>query len=226
MTELDVLFRTVSSLSRLRILAYLLHLPTGAVGTPPSRMASALGLSRGLVSFHLKALLRARLVRYWKKERTKFYNLARTRRGSLRSRLLDAIRLELPEGYAERRLPERPTRDATPDQRLRFLEHAVPDRTPLESLWMAFTSFSHFRRLLLIAHLLRVGAAPVGELAGVMDLSERTTLYHVDKLERRKGLRSASRGLALAPQEEGLHRTLWGLVTRTLGDTPRPRGPA
>ena len=194
LTELDLLLRALASPTRLRILAILQRAgPTGPAGRTgpaglvevrqPRCLASALGIARSTVTFHLKILLRMRLVRYVKSERYKFYFPARVHRGSIRSRLLVRLRDEIPADLG----PVPPHSSGKPGRKLtRPIAHADANRTALKPVWQALTSFSHFRRLLMLEFLDRRGKASLRELMGASRLSAAWVKYHLDKLRRRE----------------------------------------
>ena len=96
-TELDLLLRALASPTRLSILSILMRSGAGTAATQPSSLAAALKVSPSSISQHLKHLLRVGLVRYWKKGCYKSYAPARFSGASVRSRLLDRLRDELPK---------------------------------------------------------------------------------------------------------------------------------
>ena len=223
MTHLDWLMRTFSCSTRLRILAFILHAPPDVRGVCPSDIARHLGVSAPLVSYHLKSLLRARLVRYWKKAVLKFYRPSRLRSGSLRDRLCLIVQTQIPRDCALSPAASQTPGSDSAEQQARRTAHIVPPRTPLEPLWMALTCFSHFRRLLMIHHLLRHAHASKTELTRVMDLHPLTVAYHVDKLTRRGALLLDPKGYRLAAgQPNPVQAAVWRCLCDALSRMSRP----
>ncbi len=200
-TELDLLMRALASRTRLRLLALILRVPeTGASwgpGVRPADMARALNLSPSAVSQHLRILLRLHLVRYWKRSSLKFYRPARVGPGSLRGRLLETLRRDLPD-----RIP--PVFSESPqDARRRGIRRGRPRRMgeaegpSLGTLWAHLTCYSHFRRILMLKFLQQHGSASIGALSEAADIHPLTTAYHVDKLVRRGELVAVDDGYRL-----------------------------
>lgn len=189
-TRLDLLLRALASPTRLAILSLLFRSPEDLFcegpapirpETRPGSMARSLGLHPTTLSHHLRALLRLRLVRYHKKGREKFYAMARVREGTLRSFLLLRIADEL-TGKPARPPVHRPLRGA---RRTRPPRHADIASGRLGPLWSALTSFSHFRRMLMLRELARPAGATLEDLSRAADLAPSTVAYHLDKLMRR-----------------------------------------
>ena len=222
-SELDLLLRALASRTRLRILARLLRLPRLPLhrggGVQPKRLAAELHLTRSVVSHHLRVLLRLHLVRYWKEHTDKYYGMARVRRGSLRSRLLERLGDALPKT-----LPPVFSQPAPKPQRGRVgrprpARHGEERAPQLQELWTDLTCYSHFRRVLMLNFLLRHGSASVKTLSEVADIAPLTVDYHLDKLLRRGEIVPGGKGYALVDPGP---RPLRGLVHRTVGSTPLP----
>ena len=212
-TELDLLMRALASRTRLRILAAVLRAPPARVpqgrGILPCEIARRLNVSRSSVSQHLRVLLRLHLVRYWKRGVLKYYSLSRVKPSSLRGRLMDRIAKALPENLppvfpqALKDLPKGRPRRAKPR---RLGEASAPSLAPL---WADLTCYSHFRRILMLRHLLKHGEATVGELAAVAHIHPLTAAYHVSKLLRRHEVQKSPNGVRLcSPNDHPLRRIL------------------
>ena len=228
MTDLDMLLRALASPARLRILAILLrhqrstdartHAPLDG-RTRPSLLAEALGLHPTTVTNHLKTLLRLRLVRYWKKSRSKFYTIRRVHTGSLRARLLDRLRDELP-----RMIPALPAHTPAKPfaRRTRSLRHGDPRQGPLGPVWNVFTSFSNFRRMLMLRLLVGRTGASLPTLCVVADIAPMTVAYHLRKLFRRRiiesiGVEGRTHYRLRAQQPSALQEFMTWLVLAELG---------
>ena len=191
MTELDLLLRALASPTRLRILALL----RGDAAADPAQhgpwaLARALRVAPATITFHLKVLLRMRLVSYHKKERYKTYRIASPHRGSIRWRLLERLRDELPADLGA--VPPHP--HAKPGRPpVRPGAHSNASKGPLATVWRALTSFSHFRRLLMLRLFDRLGPASMPQLMRAADLSQPWVEYHLDKLLRRGVIEQVSR---------------------------------
>ena len=213
MTELDLLLRALASPTRLRILALLRAAPRG-----PAALAATLRLAPSTVTFHLKLLLRMHLVRYQKHQRYKFYTLAHRRKGSLRTRLLERLGTEVPEGLGP--VPAHPSRK--PGRVLtRPRGHSGVNPGPLGPVWRALTSFSFFRRLLMLKVFHEEGRASVRRLMTAADLSARWVEYHLDKLTRR-GVVEESGGIyrLCAKPPTALQGFLTGLLGEQVSGVP------
>lgn len=247
-TELDLLLRALASHTRLRILGLLFSQPVPGIrevmprrypcgpdsriptvsppGWQPKFLAARLHISRPAVSQHLKTLLRLRLIRYWKHDRRKFYTLARLRTGSLRSRMLDGVQAALSPRQWETLPPvfaaphhRRPTGAA---RRARPPNHGKSQAPALETLWADLTCHSHFRRLLMLRHLLSHGRASVTDLAFAADLSKPTTRYHLKKWIRRKVVsESIDEFRLVTPGTNPLRRLVPHLLTDPAGQSRR-----
>ena len=202
LTGLDLLMRTLASPTRLRILTILHSAPQDplAAARQPRSLALALRIAPSTVTFHLKTLLRLRLVRYLKVQRYKFYALARGGRGTARGRLLERVLSELPGELGP--VPAHPS--AKPGRALtRPKRHSDAGSSPLGDIWTVLTSFSHFRRLLMLQALRSKRSVSFEELRGACRLSEEWTLYHVDKLERRGVIRGGPSAYRLSAKPPG-----------------------
>ena len=193
MTHLDLLLRTLASPARLRILAILFRegaapfkagpIPRNAA-LQPTHLAITLGLDVTTISRHLKLMLRLQIVRYWKKDRRKFYSLSSVHDGSARHRLLERLQIEVPSVLP--RLPAHlPKVKGSLGRRTRPPLHAGSDKSPLRPLWRVLTSFSNFRRMLMLRLLIRPGGATFEELVRIADIKPPTVRYHLRKLKKR-----------------------------------------
>ncbi len=211
-TELDLLMRALSSRTRLRILGILWQARAEDWvhrGARPAQIGRLLGISPEVASHHLRILLRLHLVRYWKKGLHKFYRYPRLRKDSLRYRILERIREDLPaglpavfkEGYHPLDKGYRP--------RHRPLRHGEKITPVLDGLWADLTCFSHFRRLIMFEFMLKRGSATRGELSDAADIHVLTVDYHLDKLVRRGAIaESGGRYHILSPAPHPIRRLL------------------
>ncbi len=163
------LFRALANRSRIRMLRLLAVLSEVNV----SGLARATTLEISLVSSHLKILAAAGLVWRRRSGRVVWYRLAEHAGNPVTATTLGLLTRVF------RHVPHtNPKQVAAGDQ----ADSAVRSDA---ALFASFTAFTHPRRLQIIRHLAREGAASPRELSAHLSMSRNACARHLDKLQRR-----------------------------------------
>jgi DNA-binding transcriptional ArsR family regulator len=174
--------RAIASLVRLRLLSCL----ACDRELNPNRLAERLRIPASVVSAHLRTLLAAGLVRRRRSGAWSHYKAdspygENTISGRLIAWLVSTLRT--PEHQPEDSGPGKLRDDPCPGG-------SDTDSAVLKAIFDAATAFTDLRRLQILRHLARHGAATTRELVAELSMSDQAASRHIAKLRRRGYVRT------------------------------------